>query len=166
MKKLILTLVLALTINSAHALASPAEVLARCVEVMYDDTCGAIPANVDPSRTFTVVGKGRVAPGAFGDYMAAYGPKVNGIPNTAMCQLAMQHMTLAPGSDHDVVARQLWTPPTFWDRQRQVVSSYAMSVAKDIPTTNLAVLYTGGLLLLAGTAWRTRRQTMKAQACT
>jgi hypothetical protein len=56
-----------------------------------------------------IAGVGRVQYSAYLDYMDKYNPALPSDP--AMCDLALTYMESEPGSEHDLIARALWTPP-------------------------------------------------------
>jgi len=109
MKKLYLILALLCTQAFAQP-ATPEQVASECVRQMSMGICSARPdrSTIAPGQTMLISGVGRVSYSAYLDYMDLYNEKVPSDP--AMCDLALYHMTTSPGSDHDKVARALWTP--------------------------------------------------------
>lgn len=109
MKKLIAYFTLFCT--SAFAQVAPIDVASECVRQMSMGICMATPdrASITPGQTMLIAGVGRVQYSAYLDYMDLYNPALPSDP--AMCDLALTYMETAPGSDHDKVARALWTPP-------------------------------------------------------
>ena len=91
--------------------ASPSSVASECAKQMAMGVCMATPdrSSVTPGQTMLIAGMGRVQYSAYLDYMDKYNPANPSDP--AMCDLALTHMTESPGSDHDKIARALWTPP-------------------------------------------------------
>jgi hypothetical protein len=109
MKKLIL--ILALLCSHAFAqLATPEQVVSECISQMQMGVCRARPdrAMIAPGQTMLISGVGRVSYAAYADYMDLFNEAVPSDPE--MCDLAMHYMTTTPGSDHDKIARALWTP--------------------------------------------------------
>jgi hypothetical protein len=107
MKKLIVCFTLFCT--SAFAQVAPIDVASECVRQMAMGICMATPDRSTPGQTMLIAGVGRVQYSAYIDYMDLYNPALPSDP--AMCDLALTYMETAPGSDHDKVARALWTPP-------------------------------------------------------
>jgi len=107
MKKLIVCFTLFCT--SAFAQVAPIDVASECVRQMSLGICMATPDRSTPGQTMLIAGVGRVQYSAYIDYMDLYNPALPSDP--AMCDLALTYMETAPGSDHDKVARALWTPP-------------------------------------------------------
>lgn len=107
-------LIAILSLAGAAAFAqtvSPASVASECAKQMAMGVCMATPdrSSVTPGQTMLIAGMGRVQYSAYLDYMDKYNPANPSDP--AMCDLALTHMTASPGSDHDKIARALWTPP-------------------------------------------------------
>jgi hypothetical protein len=92
------------------ALSNPDEVTAECKRQMSAGICLTRPdrSAVTPGETMLLSGVGRVSYSAYMDYMELYNSKDP--TDSAMCQLAQQYMNEWPGSDHDKIARSLWTP--------------------------------------------------------
>jgi len=110
MKKLIFILALFCTQAFAQP-ATPEQVASECISQMQIGVCRARPdrAMIAPGQTMLISGVGRVSYAAYADYMDLFNEAVPSDP--AMCDLALTYMETAPGSDHDKVARALWTPP-------------------------------------------------------
>ena len=109
MKKLILILAL-LSAQACAQPATPEQVASECISQMTMGVCRARPdrAMIAPGQTMLISGVGRVSYAAYADYMDLFNEAVPTDP--AMCDLAMHYMTATPGSDHDKIARALWTP--------------------------------------------------------
>jgi hypothetical protein len=90
--------------------ASPEQVAAECTRQMSLGICmtKVERSSITPGQTMLLSGVGRVSYAAYLDYVDLNNPKLPTDP--AMCQLALRHMTQSPGSDHDKIARALWTP--------------------------------------------------------
>ena len=95
----------------AHA-ASPEQIAAECIRQMSLGICmtKVDRGSVAPGQTMLLSGVGRVSYAAYLDYVELNNPKSPSDP--AMCQLALRHMKQSPGSDHDKIARALWTSAT------------------------------------------------------
>jgi hypothetical protein len=109
MKKLILIIAL-LSTQAFSQPATPEQVASECITQMTMGVCRARPdrAMIAPGQTMLISGVGRVSYAAYADYMDLFNEAVPTDP--AMCDLAMHYMTTTPGSDHDKIARALWTP--------------------------------------------------------
>ena len=72
--------------------------------------CRSVPdvSGASAPRTVLLAGVGRVSYAAYMDYMRLYDRK--NPHDTAMCRLALRYMRSEPGSDHDKIARALWSP--------------------------------------------------------
>lgn len=92
--------------------ASPEQVAAECMRQMSLGICmtKVDRGSVSPGQTMLLSGVGRVSYAAYLDYVELNNPKSPSDP--AMCQLALRHMKQSPGSDHDKIARALWTSAT------------------------------------------------------
>lgn len=66
------------------------------------------PSLAGPGKTMLIAGVGRVSYAAYMDYLKLFDKK--NPSDTAMCRLARRYMTTSPGSDHDKIARALWSP--------------------------------------------------------
>ena len=90
--------------------ASIDETVAECIRQMKLGVC--ITKNTNSSSnldsTILISGIGRVSNKAYSEYAS----KVNyNNPNDfSMCYLAGKYMKNSPGSDHDKIARALWSP--------------------------------------------------------
>jgi hypothetical protein len=109
MTPLIPILALIFTHACAQA-ATPQEVFSECKTQMALGVCitRQEKSTIAPTQTMLISGVGRVSYSAYLDYFNLYNEKNPSDP--AMCELALQYMTLEPGGDHDKVARALWTP--------------------------------------------------------
>jgi hypothetical protein len=89
---------------------TPLQVEQECVRQMEMGICRGVldPALAAPGRTMLIAGVGRVSYAAYMDYLKLYDKKKP--MDTAMCHLARRYMTTEPGSDHDKIARALWSP--------------------------------------------------------
>lgn len=89
---------------------TPLQVEQECVRQMEIGICRSVPdpAVSAPGRTMLIAGVGRVSWAAYMDYLKLYDKKRPS--DTAMCRLARHYMTTEPGSDHDKIARALWSP--------------------------------------------------------
>lgn len=110
MKKLF-TILLLLASNAFAQPATPEAVASECMRQMAMGICSTRPdrSTITPGQTMLISGVGRVSYSAYMDYMDLFNEAVPSDP--AMCDLAMTMMTTKPGSDHDLIARALWTPP-------------------------------------------------------
>ena len=108
MKQLIISLFLLST--SVFAQVAPIDVVNECIRQMSAGVCMATPdkSSIVPGQTMLISGVGRVSYSAYLDYMDLYNPSMPSDP--AMCNLALTYMQNFPGSDHDLIARALWTP--------------------------------------------------------
>lgn len=98
-------------ISSAQLqLVEPKKVAAECMRQMTLGICYAKPdrTKLQPGQTLLLSGAGRVSASAYLDYLDLYNPEKPGDP--AMCVRALKYMTEAPGSEHDKIARAMWTP--------------------------------------------------------
>lgn len=89
---------------------TPQQVEQECVRQMEMGICRSVPdaALATPGRTMLIAGVGRVSYAAYMDYLKLYDKKKP--LDTAMCHLARHYMVTEPGSDHDKIARALWSP--------------------------------------------------------
>ena len=109
MKNIILSLVM-LCSSAAMAQATPVQVSQECIRQMSLGICMPIPDRsiLAPGAARLFSGLGRLDAFAYQDYADLYNPITPTDP--AMCELALYKMSNAPGSDHDKIARALWTP--------------------------------------------------------
>lgn len=111
MKKiLVITALFAVNVAGAQTALTPGKVSAECVRQMSLGICMVRPdrSKLTPGETMHIAGVRDVPMAAVADYMDLYDE--TSPTNPAMCDLALQYMTTEPGSDHDVIARALWTP--------------------------------------------------------
>jgi hypothetical protein len=89
---------------------TPLQVQQECVRQMEIGICRTVPdaASIPANKTMLIAGVGRVSYAAYMDYLKLFDKKKPF--DTAMCRLALHYMTTAPGTDHDKIARALWTP--------------------------------------------------------
>lgn len=92
------------------ALSNPDVVVTECKRQMSAGICQTRPdrSTITPGETMLLSGVGRVSYSAYIDYMELYNSKDP--TDFAMCLLAQHYMSEQPGSDHDKIARALWTP--------------------------------------------------------
>ena len=107
MKYLIAILLMA--VPSAWAYVTPAEIYAECVRQMAAGVCTTKPsAPPAAGQSMVIAGVGRISMGAWYDYASLFNEANPQDP--AMCDLALAKTATAPGSDHDLYARAVWTP--------------------------------------------------------
>lgn len=96
--------------NALETLASPMDIRAECVRQMAAGICISKPtsSNLKPRQTILLSGAGKVSYAAYLDYVEKY--NIKSPTDTSMCDLAWHYMQTAPGSDHDKIARAMWTP--------------------------------------------------------
>jgi len=90
--------------------ATPEQVATECERQMSTGICITRPdrSTISPGQTMLLSGFGRVSYSAYLDYLDLYNPKFPSDP--AMCRLALHYMKTQPGSDHDKIARAMWSP--------------------------------------------------------
>lgn len=89
---------------------APEVVAAECVRQMQIGVCISRPdqSKAAAGRTMILNGAGRVSYAAYADYANKF--NILNPNDTSMCQLALFYMKKTPGSDHDKIARAMWTP--------------------------------------------------------
>lgn len=109
MKSLVVLLISTSAIAQTH-IYSPKEIVTECYRQMELSICMAMPtsASINQQSTILISGVGRVSYQAYKDYVDLNNP--SDPKSKKMCDLALHHMIFAPGSDHDKIARSLWTP--------------------------------------------------------
>lgn len=110
MRRLLQSLALCASASALAQGVTPQQVEQECVRQMEAGICRGVPdpALATPGRTMLIAGVGRVSGAAYMDYLKLWDKKKP--MDTAMCRLARHYMTTEPGSDHDKIARALWSP--------------------------------------------------------
>lgn len=118
MKYILAMAVLLLGHISNAQLADPRRVAAECMRQMSLGICYAKPdkSKFKPGQTLLLSGAGRVSVSAYMDYLNLYNPKNPNDP--AMCAKALKYMNEEPGSEHDKIARAMWTPQLLGTTQK------------------------------------------------
>ena len=107
--KYLLTILLLACAPAWAYVATPAEIQAECVRQMLAGTCTTRPAGKpSPDERIFIAGASPIAASARYDYAVLFNEQ--NPRDTAMCDLALTKTATAPGSDHDVYARAVWTP--------------------------------------------------------
>ena len=125
--------------------ASPIAVRNECAAQMASGVCLTLQPSQSP---LIVAGIGAVSPAALNDYISKINPANPSDP--AMCDYALAKMAEQPGSDYEVTARMLWTPP---DAHREPAPMPAVSLAFGaalLMCAAAAVVYRAGAV-----RWRT-----------
>lgn len=108
MKKLIPLLLLTCAPAWAYV-ATPAEIHAECARQMAAGVCTTKPsAPPAAGQSMVIAGVGRIDMQAWYDYASLFNEANPQDP--AMCDLALAKTATAPGGDHDLYARAVWTP--------------------------------------------------------
>lgn len=96
--------------HTLEALTTPNAIKSECIRQMEAGICISKPTftSSKAGQTILISGAGRVSYAAYLDYVEKY--NIKSPTDTAMCDLAFFYMKTAPGSDHDKIARAMWTP--------------------------------------------------------
>ena len=129
--------------------ATPIEVRNECAAQMASGVCLTLQPSQSP---LIVAGIGAVSPNALNDYISKINPA--NLSDPAMCNYALAKMTEQPGSDYEVTARVLWTPP---DAFRQ--PDYAPAIGFSVGAT---LLMCAALALLGWPALNAQLTAMTA----
>ena len=128
MKNIIISLAIMCS-GAAMAQATPVQVTQECIRQMSLGICMTIPDRsiLAPGATLLFSGLGRLDAFAYQDYADLYNPVTPTDP--AMCELALYKMSNAPGSDHDKIARALWTPKDDAEKHTDPATIAAAAIA-------------------------------------
>jgi hypothetical protein len=95
--------------QTAHSI-TPRQVEIECERQMSMGICftRVERSTISPEKTMVISGAGRVLYTAYLDYIDKY--DANNPKDFSMCRLALYYMVKKPGSDHDKIARAMWSP--------------------------------------------------------
>lgn len=90
--------------------ATPEQIATECKNQMSLGICltKREKSTIEKGATMILSGIGKVSMQAYYDYVTMY--DVKNPQDNSMCNLALFYMKNSPGSDHDKIARALWTP--------------------------------------------------------
>ena len=125
--------------------ATPQELASECEAQMASGICLTLAPSAGPIH---IAGHAPIPARAWNEYVSMVNPANPSDP--AMCRYALAKMVEQPGSDYEVTARVLWTPP---GSQRESMPEFA---ASPIAAAALLMCVVAAVVYRAGAArWRT-----------
>ena len=130
--KHLIALILMVALPAWAYVATPSEIRAECARQMLAGACTTKPsAPPAAGQSMVLAGVGRIDMQAWYDYASLFNEA--NPADTAMCDLALAKTSTAPGSDHDLYARAVWTPIKPEPQEQGVTSSSIAAAALALP---------------------------------